>query len=201
MRASGTLRRYSKANLLRFLWTPTYAVEPPDRTTVTGHWRLFFRRLQRRFGRQPLAAVTETGSARGRLHGHFGASRFLSIEVVQSCWPWGRVHVGDPWRMPGKLESGELAAYLAKYVKKGFAGLPDDSPKHRAAGEHRYLVAQGFQPERVSGRAPSARRVLAGVMDVMGVPERVFAYGERGADPFYGYWASWPERAWLRRPR
>lgn len=199
-RAKGKVRRYCKANRMRFLWTLTYADQPPDLETVKRHLRWFFRQLQQMFGRQPLVAVVELGSKRGRFHVHFAAARFLSIEGLSRCWHRGKVWVGDPRRMPGRVAVGHLARYLAKYVSKDLDGPAERSPRHRQDGQHRYHLAEGFQPECLSAQASRPAPLLAGAMARMGEPERVVAFDLRPEAPAFGYWVCWREEDWYPPP-
>jgi len=182
------------------MWTLTYADEPPDLRTVNRHLRWFQRQLLRVFGKLAHVEVVETGSERGRFHVHAGADRFLSIEGVRRCWPHGYVWVGDTKRIRGRMAVGQLARYLAKYITKDLDGLADDDPKGREDGGHRYLVAQGFQPEVISARVASAAKFLAGAMELLGEPDRVIAWDARPDVPAYGYWAGWPEDSWYHPP-
>jgi hypothetical protein len=179
---------------MRFLWTLTYAQEPATRAEVTRDCRRFLKRVGEHFGRVPLIAVIEEGGANGRLHVHFAAARFLSIEKVRRCWRRGIVHVGDPRKLPGRVPVRRLAAYLAKYVAKELDDIAADGPKQRAKGEHRYLVTQGFTPAAWSlryGRVGYAYERLRGLY---GEPDAMCSFGEWQAGGIYGIWFSFPDR-------
>jgi hypothetical protein len=200
-RAKGRIRRYTRANRLRFLWTLTYGKEPRSRKQVTQDLRRFFRRLAATFGRLPLAVVIETGSATGRLHVHFAAPRFLSYEKVKRAWGHGIVDVGDPRKLPGRVPPRRLAAYLAKYVAKQAGEVAQDNPKDRAKGEHRYLVTQGFTPVACRGRYRSAREAKAHLHRLYGQPDVVIPFGNPDVDLIYGVWCSFPDHLLHRQPR
>lgn len=61
-------------------------------------------------------------------------------------------------------ESRKAAGYLSKYVAKTFTENRDRLP-----GGHRYDVAQGFQPRKVSMFGRSADDVLDQASDVFGM--------------------------------
>jgi hypothetical protein len=140
--------------------------------------------------------VLEQGGERGRIHGHLGTDRFLSIELLSRSWNRGFVWVGDPKKIRGRYAVGQLAAYLAKYLTKDVDGLADDDPRRRQDGQHRYHLAEGFQPEVIRARVLTAAKALAGAMELLGEPDVVIAWGERGEDPVFGYWCGWPPSCW-----
>lgn len=149
--------------------------------------------MRRLFGRQPLIAVIEAGGLNGRLHVHFAAARFLSIEKVRRAWRHGWVHVGDPRKMPGRVPVRQLAAYLAKYVSKQLDDEADGDLRQRSAGQHRYLVAQGFQPT-----AWSLRYVRVGLADermrgLYGEPDAMCSFGDWQEGMIFGIWYSFPD--------
>lgn len=195
------MRRYCRANHLRFLWTLTYATEPTTRRQVTAHLRTFFRRLASCFGRMPLIVVIERGSATDRLHVHFAAGRFLSIEAVRKCWPHGIVHVGDPRKLPGRVPARRLASYLAKYVAKQAGEVAQEGAKDRAKGEHRYLVTQGFTPAFWRIRYNRLGEAYERVRGLYGEPDVEVPFGDWTTDLIIGIWYAFPDHLLHPRPR
>jgi hypothetical protein len=186
---------------MRFLWTLTYAVEPATRQEVTGHLRWFLQQMRRLFGKIALLVVIERGSATDRLHCHFAAGRFLSIEKVRRAWSHGIVHVGDPRKLPGRVPVRRLAAYLAKYVAKQQEELEQDDPKSRGLGEHRYLVTQGFSPTAWSLRYVRVGAAEERMRGLYGAPDAMVAFGDWDEGPIFGLWYSFPDRCLHPPPR
>ena len=134
----------------------------------------------------PYAWTSEWHPGGHGLHVHFAVGRYVGQRLIRDVWGRGIVHIkliGDLPLGSGALEEARVAArYLAKYVSKNV----DD--ERRAAGLHRYEVAQGFQPERVPLAGRLRGRVLADASELMGgEPSRV--------------WRSSPRRAGRSRPR
>lgn len=201
IRAKGKVRRYARTNRLRFLWTLTYADEPATRAEVTVHLRWFLQQMRRLFGRLPLVVVIEEGGASGRLHVHFGAPRFLSIESVRRAWPHGIVHVGDPRKLAGRVPVRRLAAYLAKYVAKELDADELADPKGRDAGAHRYLVTQGFQPTRWRLRYVRIGAASERMRGLYGEPDAMVSFGDWQKGPIFGLWYSFPDGCLHPPPR
>ena len=200
-RAKGRVRRYCRANRLRFLWTLTYAHEPSKREQVTADLRTLFRRLRMLFGRLPLLAVIERGTKTDRLHVHFAAGRFLSIEGVRRCWPHGIVHVGDPRKLPARVPARRLAAYLAKYVAKDLDQDAEGDAKDRAQGEHRYLVTQGFSPTAVCFRYKRIGQAHERMRGLYGHPDVEVPFGDWDTGLIFGLWCSFPDHLLHPPPR
>lgn len=188
------MRRYCRANRMRFLWTLTYREAPSSRKQVTKDLRWFFRQMGRLFRKQALIAVIETGTATNRLHVHFAASRFLSIEKVRRAWGRGIVHVGDPGQLAGRVPVRRLAAYLAKYVSKQSDDVATEGAKERAQGEHRYLVTQGFTPAAWSLRYVRVGQAHERMLGLYGQPDAECPFGDWHEGPIFGIWYSFPDR-------
>jgi hypothetical protein len=188
VRAKGKVRRYCRSNGLCFLWTLTYRVAVTDRARVVADLRLFYRQLQRLYGRMPLVAVIERGR-RGtrRLHIHFATDRWLDHGLVEGAWHRGFVWVGDPGKLQGNPGVDRLSKYLAKYVAKDYetdqAGDGD-----RQVGGHRYLLTQGWAPPQWRRAFPRAAAALAWLMRVYGTPDVIVAFGEDSPHEVHGYW-------------
>jgi hypothetical protein len=187
-RAKGKVRRYCRSNGLAFLWTLTYRVAVTTRARVVADVRLFYRQLQRLYGRMPLVSVIERGR-RGtrRLHVHFATDRWLSHELVEAAWHRGFVWVGDPGKLQGNPGVDRLSKYLAKYVAKEY-GENGDLADDRAQGEHRYLVTQGWCPPEWRRRFPRAAAALAWLLSAYGTPDAIVAFGEDSPQEVHGYW-------------
>ena len=148
-RARSKLRRYCAANRLNRFGTLTYAASCRDPQQLRADVGVFFRGLRSELGGAPLpyAWTSEWHPGGHGLHVHFAVGRYVRQRLIRDVWGRGIVHIkliGDLPHGSGALEEARVAAgYLAKYVSKSL----DD--ERRAAGLHRYEVAQGFQPHRV----------------------------------------------------
>lgn len=85
-------------------------------------------------------------------------------------------------------EARRTAGYLSKYVAKTF-----DDPALRSLGLHRYDVAQGFQPEKVTFEARTVDEVLDQACEAMGAdPEQFWWSGDvPDWDRPPSVWAQW----------
>jgi len=188
-RARATLRRYCAANRLNRLGTLTYAGEGcHDPLQVRADVAEFFRALRAARGGSPLAYVwvPEWHKSGHGLHVHFAVGQYVPRSLIADAWGRGFVHIkllGDMSVGSGPREEARRAAgYLSKYVAKTFA-----DPQARVLGLHRYDVAQGFKPEKLSIRG----RALG---DVMGQACDLFA-----AAPAH-VWSSFDVPDWDRPP-
>jgi hypothetical protein len=107
----------------------------------------FLQRLREHLGEAfPAAYVLELHPKGHGLHVHIALqSRFIRWELLGQLWGHGHVQYSDgavAIRNAGskRAQSRRLAQYLTKYMAKGWADQHD-------AGDHRYEVTQGFQPE------------------------------------------------------
>lgn len=206
-RAAGRVRRYVRANHMRYLWTATYADACSDRAQCQRDVYQFQRRFKRRFGRLPLVVVPEQGrggargsTEEGNIHIHFAADRFLSIEKVREVWGHGYVFVGDPKKLPGKVGPRKLASYLAKYISKQIDADLDAGLVFRSMGSHRYYVTQGFQPELVRRAFRTQAEAYRWLRGAYGRPDVEIPVGDPATDGVAGYWFSYPDRCirvWL----
>jgi len=188
-RAKGKLRRFCAANRLNRLGTLTYAGQGcHDVHQVREDIREFFRSLRLGLGGDALAYVwvPEWHKTGHGLHVHFAVGRYVPRSLIVEAWGHGFVHIkllGDLAVGSGALAEARVAArYLSKYVAKTFA-----DPTARVLGLHRYDVAQGFQPAKVSlhGRSPD---------DVLGQASEWF-----GVHPEYR-WSSADVADWAGPP-
>lgn len=189
-RARGHVRRYCAANRLNRLGTLTYG--PPfcrERRLVGGHVRKFFRKLRTRTGALPYLWVPELHADGERYHVPFAVGRFVHRGWIAEAWPHGFVHIkliGDLPVGSGALTESRIAArYLAKYVVKAI--------DRRDGGQHRYEVAEGFQPSQRRITAPTLEEVLGRASELMGgPPEEVWdsIESETWEGP-HAVWARW----------
>jgi hypothetical protein len=122
----------------------------------------------------------------------FAVGRYIQRSVIQRAWPHGFVHIkliGDLPVGAGRLSESRVAGgYLAKYVAKTFG--EDRDPR---LGQHRYDVAEGFQPERIHLTGTSADEVLGQASDVLrSIPETTWTSAM--VDDWRGpptVWAQW----------
>ena len=194
-RARAGLRRYCAANRLNRLGTLTYAGagchDPRQARADVG---AFFRALRAGLGGEPLAYVwvPEWHKTGHGLHVHFAVGRYVPRHLIRDAWGRGFVHIkllGDLPVGSGVLTESRVAAgYLSKYVSKTFT-----DPSTRVLGLHRYDVAQGHQPIKVSLRGRSPDDVLGQASDLLGVqPATVWSSSQvpEWAGP-PAIWAQW----------
>lgn len=171
-RGRARLRRYAKANSLRFLSTLTYAEAAESVEEVQHDWRMFVQRLRRAGYTDPWARVFERGKRNTqRLHGHFATS--TPVEHLAERWGHGFVAQVDH----GEANPWQVAAYLTKYLGK------------EALGSRMYDVARGFQPRRIEHECETPAHALDLVSSTF--------YG--GAEPSYS-WASTDRPDWVGPP-
>ncbi len=195
-RARAKLRRYVVANRLNRLGTLTYAGEGCfDPLQLRGDVGSFFKCLRPGLGGEsfPYLWTSEWHPGGHGLHVHFAVGRYVRQRLIRDTWGLGHVHIkllGDLPVGSGTLGEARLSAgYLCKYVGKGL----DD--ERRQAGLHRYEVAQGFQPEKITVYGRSADEAIGRAADYMGrAPEVV--WHSRESEGWCGppaCWAAWPE--------
>lgn len=139
------VRRYCKANTISRHLTVTYAEARSSRLEVLRDVAGFRKRLFAEVGQRfPMVAVPEQGTKNGRWHCEIGLGRYVPQKVLERLWGHGWVSVhrySDRHKTSDEAENArKVAAYLCKYVAKAFLET------ERSPGEHRYEVAQGFQP-------------------------------------------------------
>jgi hypothetical protein len=193
-RARAKIRRYAAANRLNRLGTLTYAGEGcHEPLQLRLDVAAFFRGLREGVGSAlPYLWVAQWHPGGHGLHAHFAVGRFVPRGLIERAWGRGFVHIKLLDGLPvgsGPLEEARRAAgYLARYVGREL----DDA--RRAAGLHRYEVAQGFQPERVEVYGRSAEDVIERASGHIGSrPERVWlsstVEGWRGPPACWAQWA------------
>jgi hypothetical protein len=192
-RARSKVRRYCAANRLNRLGTLTYAGAGCHHgRDFRGHIGEFFRNLRGELGGEAFAYVwtAEWHKSGHGLHAHFAVGRYIARSRIEAAWGRGFVHIkllGDLPVGSSAWDEARLAArYLSKYVGKDFDAK-------RAAGLHRYDVAQGFQPRKVRIRGRSVDVVLAGAAQQMGRRPAQLHRSEdiEGYDGPPWVWASW----------
>lgn len=130
---------------LTYADVPTGHHGPPMRCVWSlddRHLVLFLKRLRRARGPFRYYACGEYGERYGRAHFHaalFGVSA-LEADIIQTCWPWGFIHVGDLTR--------QSAGYIAGYVTKKLWGELEDrrlcgrEPEFSSMSRHPGIGAQ-----------------------------------------------------------
>lgn len=191
-RARTKVRRYCASNRLNRLGTLTYDGDGcHDERQLRSDVGTFFRALRTGLdGPLPYLWVPEWHPQGHGLHVHFAVGRYVRRSLIADAWGRGFVHIkllGDVPSGAGDLGESRLAArYLAKYVTKGARDAV-------TTGLHRYEVAEGFQPRRVSFTGTTGAAALAEATGAMaGEPERV--WWSRDDDAWQGppaVWASW----------
>lgn len=161
-RARAKVRHYAAANRLNRLATLTYAGEGCfDPVQLRQDVAAFFKGLRPALGGQalPYVWVPEWHPGGHGLHAHFAVGRYVRQSLIREAWGQGIVHIkliGDlPVGSSTLAEARRAAGYLGKYIGKGL----DD--ERRRSGLHRYEVARGFQPERISVYGPTDDEAIA----------------------------------------
>ena len=169
-RARTQIRRYCTANRLNRLGTLTYRGEGNhDPALVRSHLGVFFRRLRRSTGGKPFPYVwvPEWHKTDHGLHAHFAVGRYLRRRDIEAAWEHGFFSIkliGDlPVGSGTFAEARKASRYLAKYAGKDF-------DHEHLPGLHRYEVAQGFQPEKVTIRHYRLEDAVAAASELMGGP-------------------------------
>jgi hypothetical protein len=191
-RASARIRRYCAANGLDRLGTLTYGGDGcHDRAAVRRDVGSFFKELRAQMNGEafPYVWVPEWHPRGHGIHVHFALGLFVPHAVLRDAWGRGIV---DIRRIRADCEPGELPArrlaarYLAKYVSKSH-------DQERPRGEHRYEVAQRFQPRslRIVGRTQD--EVIRRASEAMGAaPARVWrSSDQRGSLGPPTCWCAW----------
>lgn len=145
-RSKASVRRYCLSNGISRHLTVTYGEARSSRVEVLRDVAAFRRRLFAWAGRRfPMVAVPEQGKKNGRWHAEIGLGIYVPKRVLEELWGHGFVWVhrySDRHKTQDEMENArKIAGYLSKYVGKAFLET------EREPGEHRYEVAQGFQPE------------------------------------------------------
>ena len=168
-RARSKIRRYAVANRLNRLGTLTYAGEGCHEPMKTrAHVASFFKTLRPALGGEafPYVWVPEWHNSGHGLHVHFAVGRYVPQTLIRDTWARGHVHIkllGDLPVGSGSVAEAKVAArYLCKYVGKEF------EDERRQSGLHRYEVAQGFQPERITLTGRTDDDVLGQAAERMG---------------------------------
>lgn len=191
-RARARLRRYGVANGLNRLATLTYAESERDPAAHREHLAEFFRDLRAGLGGRafPYAWVPEWHPSGHGLHAHFAVGRFVDRSLIRDAWGRGFVSIkllaDMPFGATARDEARRAAGYLAKYVGKAFA-------QRDVLGQHRYDVAQGFQPHKERLFASSREELLELACERMGArPNRLWLSDDVvGWDRPPALWVSW----------
>lgn len=178
-RARGQMRRYGVHNMLRYMWTLTYAgAGEYDHRAAMRHTRLFVRRLQRVHGLQAYQYAPEPHPEGHGWHINVFVAVRLPHASVERLWGRGFVWVKD-WgreRRYGSLRERIRAAagYGAKYAGKDVQELARYGC-HIGQQEHRYEVARGHRPRWTEARVASEVDALAWIATAHGRILRVVA--------------------------
>lgn len=156
-RARRAIEDYMVHNSLAKMWTLTYKDKCWSRAQAVADIHDFVKLWRAFLGRSfPYVWVLEKHKD-GSYHVHMAVqvSLFTEKSTLQRLWGHGIVQFDLPKNLsPGRREMRRLACYLSKYISKDFSDDMD-------VGTHRYEVAQGYQPEKVSERFDSLADALA----------------------------------------
>jgi hypothetical protein len=149
-RSKRAMDDYIVANALSKMWTLTCAQKVFSRALMVEYVQVFFRKWEKYMGRKfPWVWVLEQHKD-GSWHCHIAVSNGLYTNKahLQELWGHGLVQFDPPkiWnKSNSKPELRRLASYLSKYMTKEF----EDNIE---SGRHRYEVAQGFAPIKMTLR-------------------------------------------------
>jgi hypothetical protein len=196
-RARGEMRRYCVHNMLRYMWTLTYAGPGEmDHRQAMADAKRFVRKVKARFGvdvylfsPEPhpgacsVCGKSKCGHDAPRLEGHgwhtnLFVNRPLPQRVMKKLWMdlgpqhGYEVRYKDWGRDRSKGASlrervRAAAGYAAKYGSKGVEELAVYGVNMRE-GEHRYVTARGKTPRWTVVSAPSIVAALAGLTECYG---------------------------------
>ena len=146
-RAKTKVRRLCKAKGLTTLLTLTYQENVTDRSRMARDFDVFVKRVKRVVSDFEYVCVFER-QKRGAWHAHIAVPRILShyqhkgalvrsYDLLRSMWrgvigAGGNIDVSRSKRV-GR-SSAKLAAYMSKYITKGFDGGDGDGDSYRASG-------------------------------------------------------------------
>ena len=147
-RARRAIEDYMVHNCLSKMWTLTYREKCWSRAQAVADIHEFVKQWRAYMGRAfPYVWVLEKHKD-GSWHVHVAvhAGLYTDKATLQKMWGHGLVQFDLPKTVnPGRRDMRRLSRYLSKYISKDFG---DDCD----VGTHRYEVAQGYQPEKVSHR-------------------------------------------------
>ena len=198
-RAGTQSRRYFVVNQLRYLWVLTFAQAHEDRHGVMAEVADFARRLRvlNHNEKFPYWYSPELHPGGHGWHVNFFVPLRLPHAEVANLWGHGFVFVtdfassmkgpkGEPLGLCRSPRDGlrRAAHYGCKYAQK------DWSPEHVGARNHRYEVAQGFAPQKIS-------RWVQGPREAEQLVDAALSNDERS---YLQRWDSNDDPDWLRPP-
>jgi len=171
-RARGKIRRYCVANRTNRFWTLTYqgsgCHDPVQLRSDLGE---LFRGVRDELGGKkfPYLWVPEWHKTDHGLHAHFVCNQYIHRSVIERVWQAVPGHgfvkgklIGDLGVGSGTVDEARKAAgYIGKYMTK-------DLDEKRILGLHRYDVAQGFQPRKVTVTGPKLEEAVRRASELMG---------------------------------
>ena len=202
-RAATRSRRYFVVNQLRYMWVLTFAESHSDRREVMIEVAEFARRLKTLHGgeRFPYWYSPELHPGGHGWHVNFFIPFRIAHAQIEALWGHGFVWVtdfassmkgpkGEPLGLCRTPREGlrRAAHYGCKYSQK------DWSPEHVGAKNHRYEVAQGFAPKKISGWVPGPDHAEQLVAEL--VPEGEWTNVMRWDSNDEGEWTRPPIRTW-----
>ncbi len=202
-RAATRSRRYFVVNQLRYMWVLTFAESHTNRREVMAEVADFARRLKTLHGgeRFPYWYSPELHPGGHGWHVNFFIPFWADHAAVAALWENGFVWVtdfassmkgpkGEPLGLCRTPREGlrRAAHYGCKYSQK------DWSPEHVGAKNHRYEVAQGFAPQKISGWVPGPDRAEQLVAEL--VPEGEWTNVARWDSNDEAEWNRPPVRTW-----
>lgn len=141
-RSKKTVRVKSLTMQADRLFTLTYRANKTDREACFKDFVRFTRLMRDRFGDWQYVAVAER-QKRGAWHFHIASNKFYHIQTVNKLWQRvvglnnGNVDV----EFRHRVSPTKIAAYLSKYITKGFSLTAEDEA---TPGRNRYRVSLGI---------------------------------------------------------
>ena len=198
-RAASRSRRYFVRNRLRYMWVLTFAGEHWDRRQVMIDVAEFARRVRAAHDSKPFPYwySPELHPGGHGWHVNFFIPFRAQHKLMTALWDLGFVWVvdyasssqgakGEPLRLCRTPRDAwrRAAQYGCKYSQK------DWSPDHVGRSNHRYEVAQGFAPEKVTQWVHDQRHAEQIIGNVVPTEDRAKLH----------VWDSDDSSDWLRPP-
>ncbi|MBF6558314.1 MAG: hypothetical protein IVW52_19615 [Acidimicrobiales bacterium] len=180
------MRRYCASNRTNRFWTLTYDGQGcHDPLVLRSDLAGFFPSLRSSLGGKPFPYlwVPEWHKTDHGLHAHFVCAQYIRRSLIESVWQqvpghgyvYGKL-IGDLPVGSAAVDEARIAArYIAKYMNKDF-------DEKRAMGLHRYDLAQGFQPRKVTVPGPTLEEAVMRACELMGGSPSRFSTSEQWRD-------------------
>lgn len=177
-RAGSRVRRYAVANRCDRLAVLTFRDARHDRGDVLRECAAFERRARREWPGLAWIRTFEWHPDGHGLHVNYVCNRFVEQRRLEALWGHGFVWIV---RFKGHGSARENARAAARYAAKYIVKSPV-----AAAGQHRYEVAQGFQPAMVRVRAYGPLVAIREACRALGVEEPAYMWYSAAEESWRG---------------